>query len=114
MLVTYTGKKTAYYNNQSYWPGEVYEADDEIPLRDGHGQPKLDKDGNAMTVPLKVYPENPHSKLRKATKEEVDEYIRKNPRYARRLESEAVASKQDIRSDLGRSKRKPVTVGEMK
>lgn len=94
MLVTYTGKKTAYYNGRSYRPNEVFEAPNEIPKRDMHGNPVLDSKGFPVTVPLKVYPEAPFSKLRKATEVEYAEYVRSNPDYARRRESEIIIEKQ--------------------
>lgn len=112
MLVTYFGKKTAYYNNRSYFPGEVFEAPDRITRRDGHGQPLLDDQGKEVTVPLQVYPEKRFSKLRKATKEEVDDYVRRNPRYQRRQEAEGLIEQREQRAVTDRGgKRKPVTVG---
>lgn len=111
MLVTYIGKKTAYYNGQSYFPGEVFDAPDRIPVRDEHGNPKKDKDGNVISHPLRIYPENSFSKLRAATEEEYEEYIRKNPRYKRRQESKEIIEQQEAKRKRGRPKGGGVMAG---
>ena len=91
MLVCYIGKKTAYYRNergdmQSYFPGEVFEAPDQIPKRDTHGNHLKDDAGNAICQPLVL---GPYSKLRPATEDELKQYVDKNPRYKRRQETVA-------------------------
>lgn len=111
MLVTYTGKKTAYYNGQSYFPGEVFEAPDRIPVRDDKGNPKKDKDGEVITRPLVIYPENSYSKLRLASEAEHEEYIRKNPRYKRRQESKELIEQQEAKRKRGRPRGGGVLAG---
>jgi len=106
MLVTYIGKKTAYYNNQCYFKGQTFEAPDELPKKDGHGRPLIDeKTGTPITVRLRVYPEAHMSKLRKATAEEEKDYVRRNPDYAKRIASGNVTPQA-----TERPRRKAVTV----
>lgn len=111
MLVTYIGRKTAYYNGQSYFPGEVFDAPENIPLRDEFGNPKKDKDGNPITKPLRVYPENSFSKLRRATEAEYNAYVEKHPRYKRRQESLEIIEGQEAKRKRGRPKGGGVLAG---
>jgi len=94
MLVKYIGNATAYYNDRSYQPGEVYETADEIPLRDRKGRPLENPDGTIKTTPLIL---TPYSKLRHATEEEAEEYYRTHPRAARRIENAELAKREEVK-----------------
>lgn len=75
-LVIYEGKKTAFYNDRSYWPGQIFEVPDEIPEKDSAGRPKVDAKGNPVMKKLII---GPYSKLRLLTEEEAADYRRKHP-----------------------------------
>ncbi len=90
-IVKYVGNKTAYYNDRSYFPGEVFEAPDTIPVRDSKGNPKKDDAGEPITKPL-VFGE--WSKIQPASEEERQKYLRENPRAARRQENEEIIDRR--------------------
>lgn len=94
MIVKYIGNATAYYNDRSYQPGEVFETADNIPLRDGKGRPIENPDGTTKTIPLVL---GPYSKLRHATEEEHEEYYRTHPRAARRAENDEIRVREDTK-----------------
>ena len=89
-LLTYTGNKTAYQNNQSYWPGEVFWVPDE--------RVKV-IDGVPTTIKFKL---SQGSKMRLATDAEEKEYQKKNPRYARRQESVEALDRKEEKRKVGR------------
>ncbi len=91
-IVKYIGNKTAYYNDRSYFPGEVFEAPDTIVVRDSLGNPLL-AEGKPVTKPL-VF--GPYSKIQLATEEERTEYLRTNPRAARRQENEEIVDRRAV------------------
>ena len=75
------------------------------------GNPKKDKDGNPITKPLRVYPENSFSKLRRATEAEYNAYVEKHPRYKRRQESLEIIEGQEAKRKRGRPKGGGVLAG---
>lgn len=94
MLVKYVGTKTAYYNDRSYYPDEVYEIPDRIPLRDRKGKVLMDENGKEQTIPLVL---SPHSKMKLATEEEAEEYYRKHPRAIRRAENDEIRVRENVK-----------------
>lgn len=94
-IVKYVGKKTAYYNDRSYFPGEVFEAPDQIPVRDPKGRPKIDPKTNEPIMRPLVF--NEHSSFQLVSEEEKAEYIRSNPRAARREENEEIIDKRALK-----------------
>lgn len=90
-IVKYIGKKTAYYNDRSYFPDEVFEAPDKIPKKDNLGRPMYDEKGDPVMVPL-VF--GPYSKCQPATEDERAKYLAENPRAARRAENDAIIDRR--------------------
>ncbi len=100
--VIYIGTKTAYYNDRSYFPGEVFQVPDVIPVRDVYGDPVLDDQGEQITKPL-VF--GRRSKLRLATEEEVEAY-KNHPRNPRRKD---VVGAIPFRGAFAKSTQRPGT-----
>lgn len=94
MIVKYIGKATAFYNDRSYHPGEVFETPDRIPLRDRSGSPLHDEKGEPVTKPLIL---SDRCKLRVATEEEQQEYYRAHPRALRRAENDEIRLRDDTK-----------------
>ena len=78
--VIYTGTKTAFYHDRSYFPGETYQIPDEIPMRDSKGEYLYDENDKLITKPLVL---TSKSKIRIATPEEI-EFAKQDPRSRRR------------------------------
>jgi len=94
MIVKFFGTNTAFYNDRSYFPGEVFEAPDRIPLRNRDGTPLLDEKGEPVTKPLVL---SARCKLRLATEEEQQEYYRTHPRALRREENNEIRERDDTK-----------------
>ena len=101
-MAIYIGTKTAFYNDRSYFPGEVFPIPDEIPDRDEHGEPKFDDEGKPIMRPLVL---TSRSKIRLATPEEIAA-AKEDPRAKRR----AVGANAPLsRGAFGKSTSRPGT-----
>jgi hypothetical protein len=94
MIVEYIGKRTAYYNCRSYFPGDVFEIPDHIPVRDEKGNPETDAEGKIIMKPLVL---GKYSKLRVVTDERREEYLKRNPRASNRAEGEEIEDRRKLK-----------------